>query len=478
MGEVSRRSFLLGAGAVGIVAATGLAACAPGAAGSGASAGSSAAATGSASKPTTYTDRIRSMVIGLNSEVQLANGKFVPAVNFDNGAVTPPLAPVFNEVNSQLEYFGSIGSGKCQKSVHSTDIYESGRLAVMRYVNADPDIYTTFYVMNTTEGLNRLASALITSPDDIVLTSRMEHNSNDLPWRRRCKVLYADVDDKGRLLMSDIERLLQANQVKIVTICAATNVTGYVNDVHAIARLAHAHGAQIIVDGAQIAARRAFSMAGSSPEEDIDYFVFSAVKIYAPYGSGAVVGRTDDLNKHMPGFYGGGMMEVVSDYSEVPHDAPALYEAGTANYPGVVAMAKATEVLLDIGFGYIEEHEQFLIRKTIDGLLEIPGVVIYGDTENITDRVGIVTFNIEGLTPDETAQKLADKAAVAVRQGVFAAHPYVFRLLGIPDAEITQHMHDEGFVVPGVVRISFGMYNTEEEVDILVKTIKEIAAEV
>ena len=472
MGEVTRRSFLLGVGAVGVAAASGLAGCADDLV------AVDATPEGVLSEALDFPDSIRSMIVGLDTQVELPDGSLASQVNFDNGAVTPPLKPVFDEVNDQLHLFGSIGSGKSQKTVHSTKMYEDARLAVMRYVNADPDLNTAFFVMNTTDGLNRLATALITSPDDIVLTTRMEHNSNDLPWRQLCKVVYAEVDEKGRLRMDDIERLLQENEVKIVTICAVTNVTGYVNDVHAIAKLAHDHGAQIIVDGAQIAGRRAFDMTGSGPGENIDYFVFSAVKIYAPYGSGAVVGPLAVLNGHMTEFTGGGVSEVVSDYSAVLHDAPARYEAGTANFPGVIAMAKAIELLEDIGLDYVEKHEQHLIRKIIDGLLEIPDVIVYGDTVNVSDRVGIIVFNIDGLSPDDTAQKLADKAAVAVRQGQFASHPYVFRMLGIPDEEIVAHMHEEGYVVPGVVRISIGIYNNDDEVEILLNTIKEIAAEV
>jgi selenocysteine lyase/cysteine desulfurase len=283
------------------------------------------------------------------------------------------------------------------------------------------------------------------------------------------------VDSLGRLVSSDVERLLSQNKVKYVSITAASNVTGYVNDVHAIAKLAHQYHAQIIVDGAQIVAHRPFSMRGQSADENIDYFVFSAHKMYAPYGGAAVVGLTDELNKHLPRFYGGGMVDIVSDYTETYLNAPARYEVGTPNYPGVVAMLKAIDILKETGFDYIVEHEQRLMRKTIAGLQEIGRVTLYGDTENIADKVGIVVFNVAGKPHSEVAQAIAKRRAISTRQGAFCSHPYVWRLLRIPNDEILQLMRTaEGPSLPGMVRASFGIYNIDEEVDALIDTVREI----
>jgi len=420
------------------------------------------------------------MIVGLDSEITLEDGTKTVAINFDNAATTPAFAPVLDEVQKKLAYYGSIGRGKGQKSEYSTAIFENGRLTVLDFVGANPDKYTAFYVNNTTDGINKLASALITSKDDVVLLSRMEHHANDLPWRHLCKTIYADVDEKGRLILDDVERLLKENNgaVKYISVTAASNVTGYVNDVHAIAKLAHQYGAEIIVDGAQIVAHRAFSMTGADESEDIDYFVFSAHKMYAPFGSGAVVGVTERLNRHTPAFYGGSMVDVVTDTYETYLEAPARYEAGTPNYLGVVAMLKAMEILKnDIGFKYIEEHEQRLLHKTIDGLKAIPGITLFGDTDDIADKVGIVVFNIDNMKSGDVAQMFANRRGIAVRQGAFCSHPYVFRLLGIPDDQITQEMYKENFSMPGMVRVSFGIYNTEEEVDILLETVREIVAE-
>ena len=240
-------------------------------------------------------DNIRDYVVGLDTPVKLSDGTSRPLINFDNAATTPALKPVLDEVNEKLLMYGSIGRGFSIKSDYSSELYSSTRKKVLKFVNANSEKYTMFYVNNTTDGLNKLASALITSKDDVVLCTRMEHHANDLSWRERCKVIYAEVDKQGRIIYEDIERMLKENKVKYVAVTAASNVTGYVTDVHRIAKLAHQYGAQIVVDGAQIVAHRAFSMKGETREEDIDFFVFSAHKMYSPFGGGAVVGIEEVL---------------------------------------------------------------------------------------------------------------------------------------------------------------------------------------
>ena len=411
-------------------------------------------------------DNIRDYVVGVDEPIELEDGTKQPLINFDNAATTPAFQPVMDEVNRQLSMYGSIGRGFSQKSNFSTDIYNATRDKVLDFVGADKENYTCFYVNNTTDGLNKLASALIESEDDIVLATRIEHHANDLSWRERCKVVYAEVDELGRIKYEDIEKLLEENNVKYVAVTAASNVTGYVTDVHRVAKMAHEHGAKIIVDGAQIVSHRAFSMLGETEEENIDFFVFSAHKMYSPYGGGAVVGLTSVLEEHMPEFYGGGIVRVVGDTMQTYKDAPARYEAGSPNYPGVVGLGKAIEVMQEIGFDAIMEHEQKLIRKLMDGLLEYDTVIIFGDTENISDRVGVVSFNFSDVNSFLLAEHLSKVGGVATRRGAFCAHPYVWRLLGIdPDSAVESFGSCEDVHTPGMVRVSFGIYNTEEEVD-------------
>jgi len=412
------------------------------------------------------------MMFGLDQLVRLSNGSMAPAVNLDNAATTPPFKQVMREIETQLRMYGSIGRGKGQKSEYSTNVYVQGRDIVKDFAGAGSDAYSVFYVNSTTDGMNKLASALIESPEDIVLTTRTEHHANDLPWRERAKAVYAEPAADGRLNMANIERQLKdhGGKIKYVSVTAASNVTGYVNDVHAAAKLAHQYGAKIIVDGAQIVAHRQFGMLGQTPEENIDFFVFSAHKMYSPFGGGAVVGLADDLDAHTPRFYGGGMVQTVCDKEVRYLKGPDLYEAGSPNYPGVVGMLKAVELLRQIGFDYIVEHEQRLMRKTISALRQLPRVILYGDNDNIADRVGIVTFNIGGMQPEDVADLLAGNAAIAVRHAAFCAHPYVRRLTLVPEG-----CHGESCVAPeGMVRVSFGIYNNEDDVDALVAAIKKI----
>ncbi len=418
-------------------------------------------------------ENIRNYVVGLDQPITLADGTTRPAINFDNAATTPALSPVMDEVNRQLYLYGSIGRGFSQKSNHSTEMYEITRDKVLAFLNADPKRYTCFYVNNTTDGLNKLASALITSKEDIVLTTRMEHHANDLSWRERCKVIYAEVDAQGRIIYDDIEKLLKENQVSYVSVTAASNVTGYVTDVHRVAKLAHQYGAKIIVDGAQIVAHRAFSMLGDTEEENIDFFVFSAHKMYSPYGGGAVVGLTEILDDHMPQFYGGGTITIVGDTWQNYKSAPARYEAGSPNYPGVVGLGKAIDILREVGFDSIQAHEQALNRRLIDGLRAMDHAVIYGDTEDISDRVGVVTFNFDNVNSYLLAQRLAALGGVATRRGAFCANPYVWRLLGVADDELEEYLDCSDMNTPGMIRVSFGIYNTEEEVDALLSILPQ-----
>ena len=435
-----------------------LAACAP-------SGGSSATSGGSGESRTYTIDNIREYVVGVDEEIELEDGSKRVAIGFDNAATTPALLPVVEEVAAQLNMYGSIGRGFSQKSDHSTDLYNATREQVLSFVGADPETYTCFYVNTATDGMNKLASALADKGKPVVLATRAEHHANDLPWRDRCKMLYAEVDEKGRIKYEDIEKLLKDDKVDYVTITAASNVTGYVTDVHRVAKLAHAHGAKLIVDGAQIVAHRKFSMLGETPEENVDFMTFSAHKMYSPFGGGAVVGLTEVLEKHMPAFYGGGIVRVVGDDWVEFKDAPQKYEAGSPNYPGVIGLGKAIEVLEQVGFDAIQEHEQVLIRKMVDGLCAIDGIIVYGDTDDTSDRVGVVTFNHPEVNTHVLAKRLAASFGVATRRGAFCAHPYVWRLMGLSEDIVRGFIECEDVNTAGMLRVSFGIYNTEEEVD-------------
>jgi selenocysteine lyase/cysteine desulfurase len=214
-------------------------------------------------------------------------------------------------------------------------------------------------------------------------------------------------------------------------------------------------------------------MKGETAEENIDFPAFSAHKMYSPYGGGAVVGLRSALSDHMPAFYGGGIVYLVGDNRVEYKEPPELYEAGSPNYPGVIGMGKAMQILKEVGFDAIQEHEQKLIRRMIDGLKQFENVQIYGDTENISDRVGVVTFNFSDINSYYLAIKLAEMGGVATRRGAFCAHPYVWRLLGIPDEDLDKYAECDASGTPGMIRVSFGIYNTEAEVDEFLRVLAE-----
>jgi len=417
---------------------------------------------------------IREMMYGIDTI--LKDGRV--AINLDNAATTPPFKAVVENILEKMKMYGSIGRGVGQKSVYSSEVYEEGRKQVKEFFGLDPNDkkYTVIYTNNTTDGMNKLASALVEHECEPfrVISTRMEHHANDLPWRERVGIncmLFADVDGNGRLKVNDIERFFcKYNNIKYVTVTAAANVTGYVNDVHRIAEIAHKYGAKIIVDGAQIVAHREFRILGRKPEQNIDFFVFSAHKMYSPFGGGAIVGLNDILAQHIPCFYGGGMVDAVRDCDVDFTSPPDLYEAGSPNYPGVVGMLKAMEVLKDVGFDYIAKHEQELFKRTVDGLKKHGIITLYGDNENYSDRVGIVVFNIGRISDFDVAKMLAKQGAIAVRHAKFCAHPYVNRLLGKVESGNTVNACTQD----GMVRVSFGIYTSNEEIDDFIKVVDDI----
>lgn len=417
----------------------------------------------------------REEFIGLDAEVALADGTKTAAINFDNGATTPSLASAMEEIQAQLSYYGSIGRGKGQKSAHSTEAFDATRKVVLDFFGAPADTYTCAFSGTATDGLNKISAALCES-NTVVLTTRSEHHANDLTWRANAaEVRYVEVDKLGRLRTEEFEKQLADRKVGVVSVQAASNVTGYVHDVHAIAKLAHGAGAIMVVDGAQIASHRAFSLKGGSEAEDIDFFVCSAHKMYAPFGGGCIIGKTELMNAHVPAYRGGGMVDVVTDYDATWLKAPELWEAGSPNYFGQIALGKACEALATVGFDAIEKHEQTLLRRALDGLAGISGVTLYADQNEIADRVGVLTFNIDKVPAADVAEKLAGNWAIAVRQGEFCAHPLCHRLMGISDEQILAERDKPGFSAPAMVRVSMGMYNTEKDVDTLIEAVRQIA---
>ena len=419
-------------------------------------------------------DDLRKLLIGLDKKVNVdGKGRLVP-INFDNAATTPPFKRVMKKVLETSEYYGSIARGDGQKSQLCSDLYEESRQYILEYFNAPEEIYTAIFVGNTTDGLNKLSNILIDNKDDIVITTRMEHHSNDLPWRNKCDLKYAEVDKNGRVKIEEIECLLDKykERVKYVTITGASNVTGYVNDIKRVAKVAHKYGAKIIVDGAQLIPHKKISMTQEDVNENIDFLVFSGHKVYAPFGSGVIIGLREVFNEKEPSSLGGGTVQIVLDDRQLLLDTPERNEAGTPNLFGAISIAESLKQMDKIGFETIENNERELIAYLIKELKSFEKVILYGDNENISDRLGILVFNIEGMSYEKVGEYLSNIRAIGVRQGGFCSHPYTRRVLGIKDDDLQKYMSECG--TPGLVRVSLGVYNSKKEANIFLDTIEYI----
>ena len=417
-------------------------------------------------------DDLRKLFVGLDKKVNVeGKGRIIP-INLDNAATTPPFKRVMKKILETSEYYGSIERGDGQKSLYCSDLYEESRNYLLKYFNAPEDIYTAIFVANTTDGLNMLSNILINSKDDIVITTRMEHHSNDLPWRGKCNLKYVEVREDGRININDIEELVDKyrERIKYITITGASNVTGYINDIKRIAKLIHKYGGKIIVDGAQLVPHKKVSMCQEDSSENIDFLVFSGHKIYAPFGSGAIIGLKESFNMNPPDSKGGGTVDLVLDDREIWLNTPEKNEAGTPNLFGAVAIMEAMKEVERIGFDTIEKNEKELLKYIIDGLKDLSRVRLYADNENINDRLGILVFTIDGMSYEEVGEKLSEVRGIGVRQGGFCSHPYTRRVLGIADNELQNYISKNG--VPGLVRVSLGIYNTKKEANIFLETIE------
>lgn len=417
-------------------------------------------------------DDLRKLFVGLDKKVNInGKGRIVP-INFDNAATTPPFKRVVKRVLETTEYYGSIARGDGQKSQYCSDLYEECRRYILKYFNAPEEIYTAIFVGNTTDGLNKLSNILINNKEDIVITTRMEHHSNDLPWRNKCDLKYVEVNEDGRININEIEELIERykEKVKYITITGASNVTGYINDIRKISGLIHKYGGKIIVDGAQLVPHKKIYMYKKDSLENIDFLVFSGHKIYAPFGSGAIIGLRKDFNNNLPDTKGGGTVEYVIDNNQLWLNTPEKNEAGTPNLFGAVAIMEAMKEIEKIGFERIEKNENELLQYLINGLKELNRVKLYADNDCIDDRLGILVFTIDGMKYYEVGEKLSEIKAIGVRQGGFCSHPYTRRVLGIPNNQLQEYINKNG--IPGLVRLSLGIYNSKKEANIFLETVE------
>lgn len=427
---------------------------------------------------------IRRHVIGIDTKVPIIGGNTVSYINFDNAASTPTIESVMNKIRQVVPWYSSVHRGSGLKSRMSTAAYDEAHFVVSRFMGADERDYVVIFGKNTTEAINKLARRVPLTADDVVIISSLEHHSNDLPWRAQATVRRVGLTSDGGFDMAHFKRLLTqyGNRVKIVAVSGASNVTGCMPPIYDIARLTHVAGAEIVVDAAQLAPHRAIQMGKLSDPAHLDYVAFSAHKMYAPFGTGVLVGRRDTFMRGAPDYSGGGTVRYVTKHSVDWAESWERDEAGSPNVLGAIALAEAITTLETIGMSRIADHEAMLTAYALRVLKTVPGVTLYGDTDpaRTARRTGVITFNIAHVPHALAAAVLSYEYGIGVRNGCFCAHPYVMDLLGVPVRERLHLRHTLGQgqrqKTPGMVRLSFGMYNTVEEIEVLARALKNIAA--
>ncbi|EHQ90068.1 aminotransferase class V-fold PLP-dependent enzyme [Desulfosporosinus youngiae] len=419
----------------------------------------------------------RHLVVGVDTKVPLQNGQYTTAINFDNAASTPPFVSVMEEINHFAHMYSSIHRGTGYKSRVSSKLFEEARSTVLKFVNADPFRDTVIFVKNTTEGINKLSYRLWDgNKKSVILSTWMEHHSNDLPWRNKFQVDYVQTDSTGKLSLEDLEtRLIKhKGNVKLVTVTGASNVTGYVNPIHKIAELTHRYQAKILVDGAQLVPHNSINMNPKNPLQRIDYLTFSAHKMYAPFGTGVLIGPQETFQKGVSEFVGGGTAETVTHNWVVWEPPPHNEEAGTPNLMGVIALVAAIKTLTSLGMKNIDHYENQLTTYANSKLKSIPGITLYSHTDPGEPRIGVIPFNIKGIAHEQVARILSNQAGIAVRTGCFCTQPYIQRLLSISPKQMDFYRKRRDVPRPGIVRLSFGLYNDFSEIDILTQLLERI----
>jgi len=394
-------------------------------------------------------------VVGSDTLVPLVDGRTVTYANLDCAASAPALQAVADRVTQVLPLYASVHRGAGYLSQVSTALYEASRQTIGAFVGARPDDVTVV-TRNTTDSLNLLAGCVPADADGTpgrVLVLDVEHHANLLPWQRSAggaTVLHG-AETVAETLEAIRAELAQAPYA-LLALTGASNVTGELLPVADVVAIAHEAGTRVAIDGAQLVPHRRFSLA----ETGVDYISYSGHKTYAPFGSGALVGRRDWLDAGTPYLAGGGAVRQV-DLDQVQWtNAPARHEAGSPNVIGAVALAAACETLASLPAGTLEAHEAYLRERLVSGLESIPGVQVVRAWADASDPVGVVTFSVVGHDPGLVAAYLSAEHGIGVRDGRFCAHPLLARL---------------GYA-SGAVRASVGVGTTQEEVDRLVAALE------
>lgn len=438
-------------------------------------------------------EKLRKSTTGIDVNYDLANGESSRRIYLDSTASTLQLGVVKDVMEKYLPYYANTHTTVHFNAQLSTKEFEWAHNMCLDFVNADPSEYGCFFVgSGATGGLNRIARTLSKKrPErDLVITSIMEHHSNDLPHRKNFKeVVHIPVvmteDGMGAVDMNAMEAALEkyGERVNYVSITGVSNVTGIVNPIYDIAELAHKQGALMLVDAAQMAAHVPIYMSGhDNPMRNIDMVVMSGHKIYTPSSPGVVITRKDLFSGVEPDEVGGGMVDdVYTEHYLSTENFPDREEAGTPNIAGAIALATVLYTLKTIGMDEIDKEETEIVAYAVKKLVTIDDVVVYGHKNPDTcQRTGAVSVNIRDMHHALTAAILNDYFNIAVRNACFCAHPYVREMITDDLGEHMDGLTNEELEAladlhRGMVRASFGIYNTKDDVDALAHAMSEIA---
>lgn len=380
-----------------------------------------------------------------------------PLVYLDNAATTQkPLCVLDAMRDEYLNVNANVHRGVHYLSQQATDLHEAARETVRRFINA-PKTEEIIFTRGTTESINLVVSSFceeFMGEGDEVIVSVMEHHSNIVPWqlqaaKRGIAIKVIPIDDSGNLLMDEYEKLF-SDRTKIVSVAHVSNTLGTMNPVKDIVRIAHEHGVPVLVDGAQSTPHFKVDV----QDLDCDFFAFSGHKIYGPTGVGVLYGKEEWLDR-LPPYQGGGeMIESVSFERTVFERLPFKFEAGTPDYVATHGLATALNYVSALGMDNIATHERELTAYCMEQMQTIPGIRLFGTTPGKDAVVSFLVGDIHHLDMGT----LLDRLGIAVRTGHHCAQPVMDRL-----------------GVQGVVRASFALYNTKEEIDALVSGVKRVA---
>ncbi|MEU2236236.1 aminotransferase class V-fold PLP-dependent enzyme [Streptomyces vietnamensis] len=416
-------------------------------------------------------------VLGRDVTVPLVTGGEVTYAALDYAASAPALQRVWDDVAAYAPYYGSVHRGAGYLSQLSTDLFENSRATVAEFLDCRPGDQVVF-TRSTTDSLNLLAAVI--PADCEVFVFETEHHASLLPWRD-ARVTYLNAPRTPEQAVATLERALadrEPHGPALVCVTGASNVTGELWPVRELAAAAHAHGARIVLDAAQLAPHHPVSV----QELDVDWVAFSGHKLYAPFGSGVLAGRADWLQDSEPYLAGGGASRKVARRADGGvdvewHTTAARHEAGSPNVIGVYSIASACKALTEAGFDSLVARERHLIAKVREGLADVPEVRVLSLFGDDAPRVGVISFVVEGWNSSHFAAALSAEYGIGVRDGLFCAHPLVRTLLGSDPQDPGECGAPEA--APGerslnAIRVSFGAGTPDEHVERFVGAVKEL----